>query len=56
MTNSNNHDIISHNERTDTICMVYQELTTYPGIITEVKAVLVNAESPMAVTPLTFNS
>ena len=36
--------------------MVYQDITTYPGIITEVKAVKANAESPMAVTPLTLNS
>ena len=36
--------------------MVYQEITTYPGIITEVKAVSANAEAPMAVTPLTWNS
>ena len=36
--------------------MVYQEITTYPGIITEVKAVKENAYLPMAVTPLTLNS
>ena len=36
--------------------MVYQEITTYPGIITEVKAVYRNAKFPMAVTPLTWNS
>ena len=36
--------------------MVYQKITTYPGIITEVKAVLKNAKYPMAVTPLTLNS
>jgi hypothetical protein len=36
--------------------MVNQEITTYPGIITEVKAVRKNAASPMAVTPLTWNS
>jgi hypothetical protein len=36
--------------------MVYQDITTYPGIITEVKAVPWNAESPMAVTPLILNS
>ena len=36
--------------------MVYQDITTYPGIITEVMAVYKNAESPMAMTPLTWNS
>ena len=36
--------------------MVYQEITTYPGIITEVKTVRENAASSMAVTPLTLNS
>ena len=36
--------------------MVYQDITTHPGIITEVKAVKVNAKPPMAVTPLTLNS
>jgi hypothetical protein len=36
--------------------MVYQDITTYPGIITEVKAVAANAYPPMAVTPLTWNS
>jgi hypothetical protein len=36
--------------------MVYQEITTYPGIITEVKAARKNALFPMAVTPLTWNS
>jgi hypothetical protein len=56
MTNSNHHNEISHKERTDTVCMVYQEITTYPGIITEVKGVARNASSPMAVTPLTWNS
>ena len=56
MTNSNHHNETSHYERTDTVCMVYQEITTYPGIITEVKAVPTNASSPMAVTPLTLNS
>ena len=56
MTNSNRHNKILHNERTDAVCVVYQEITTYPGIITEVKAVLWNAQYPMAVTPLTWNS
>ena len=37
--------------------MVYSyELTTYPGIITEVKAVSENAWDPMSVTPLKLNS
>ena len=36
--------------------MVHQEITTYPGIITEVRAVSENAQPPMAVTPLTWNS
>jgi hypothetical protein len=36
--------------------MVYQEITTYPGIITEVKTVAANAYLPMAGTPLTWNS
>ena len=36
--------------------MVYQDITTYPGIITEVKAVLENANLPMAPPPLTRNS
>ncbi len=36
--------------------MVYQDITTYPGIITEVKAVSANARPPMAFTPLTWNS
>ena len=53
MTNSNHHNELSHNGRTDT---VYQKITTYPGIITEVKAVRENALFPMAVTPLTLNS
>ena len=56
MTNSNHHNETSHNERTDAVCMVYEEITTYPGIITEVKAEPSNAASPMAVTPLTWNS
>ena len=54
--NSNHHNEILHNERTDAVCIVYQEITTYPGTITEVKAVNGNASSPMAVTPLTWNS
>jgi hypothetical protein len=52
----NHHNELSHNERTDAVCMVCQEITTYPGIITEVKTVRENALSPMAVTPLTLNS
>ena len=36
--------------------MVYRDITTYPGIITEVRAVYANAAYPMAVTPLTWNS
>jgi hypothetical protein len=36
--------------------MVYQDITTYPGIITEVKTVYSNAPPPKAVTPLTLNS
>jgi hypothetical protein len=56
MTNSNHHNEILHNERTDMVCMVYQEITTYPGIITEVKAVNGNAPTPMAVTPLKLHS
>lgn len=35
--------------------MGYLVLPTYPGIITEVKAVSTNAYPPMAVTPLTWN-
>ena len=46
MTNSNHHNEISS----------YVEITTYQGIITEVKAVRTNAPLPMAVTPLTLNS
>ena len=56
MTNSNHHNELSHDERTDTVCMVYQDITSYQGIITEVKAEPENALSPMALTPLTWNS
>ena len=56
MTNSNHHYEILHNERTDAVCMVYQDIMTYPGIITEVNSVDWNAASPMALTPLTWNS
>ena len=41
---------------TDERTRYIKKITTYPGIIIEVKAVRENAVFPMAMTPLTLNS